>query len=577
MVSLFGIFIDGSIILSRYPNTLETLKAADRPPPVTLNINDTLVIHIVNNLNEPTTVHAHGMNQDNGTNHMDGAGMVTQCAIASQHNFTYEFPVKQAGTFWIHSHYKVQYMDGLRVPLIVYDRTEPVEYDYDETITVSDWYHEDSYTNLEQYMNHENLDGVEPVPQSGLINDHVNTTVSFKPNKTYRLRLINMSGLAVFQVHIDHHDMQVIEVDGVLTKPTTAKMVYLASGQRVSVLVKTKPTSKLNYYFHANMAPVMFDEIPDDLKLSKNIEAPIYYGDEKADFASRQDAIHGTYDDAFIFPLKESSALVPDRQINMTIDFMENTDGLNHGVINDIPYLPPLVPTLHTLLTIEKQYLNNTLVYGPQSRTFINELDQVVEIVLNNLDDGPHPSLVHLHGHTFQVIARGKGVYSPNTKITIPDNPTVRDTIGVPSNGYVIIRFKANNPGVWFFHCHVDWHLPAGLAATFITAPELAREKFSPLSKELYDLCISTGHPPTGNAAGKPGLDLDGAPDGIRPIKNTFVLACLIATLVGLSTIIWHVWVDPGQEEEQEQEQEQEQDHSDNEEQVERPLLDKVE
>lgn len=54
------------------------LNKKDRPPPVTLNINDTLVIHLVNNLNEPTTVHAHGINQDNGTNHMDGAGMVTQ-------------------------------------------------------------------------------------------------------------------------------------------------------------------------------------------------------------------------------------------------------------------------------------------------------------------------------------------------------------------------------------------------------------------------------------------------------------------------------------------------------------------
>lgn len=47
-------------------------------------------------------------------------------------------------------------------------------------------------------------------------------------------------------------------------------MVHLAAGQRISVLVKTKPTSKLNYYFHANMDPVMFDEIPDDLQLSKN-------------------------------------------------------------------------------------------------------------------------------------------------------------------------------------------------------------------------------------------------------------------------------------------------------------------
>lgn len=75
----------------------------------------------------------------------------------------------------------------------------------------------------------------------------------------------------------------------------------------------------------------------------------------------------------------------------MTVDFMENTDGLNHGVINDIPYLSPLVPSLNTLLTIEENLVNNSLVYGPQSQTIFAQLDQVIEIVINNLDDGPHP------------------------------------------------------------------------------------------------------------------------------------------------------------------------------------------
>lgn len=60
-------------------------------------------------------------------------------------------------------------MDGLRVPLVVYDPNESIQYDEDEIITVSDWYHEDSYTNLEQYMNRENLDGVEPIPRKWLV------------------------------------------------------------------------------------------------------------------------------------------------------------------------------------------------------------------------------------------------------------------------------------------------------------------------------------------------------------------------------------------------------------------------
>ncbi|KAL7325774.1 ferroxidase fet3 [Mucor circinelloides] len=521
------------------------------PAPVKLNINDTLVIHVHNKLNEPTVIHAHGINQNNRTNIYDGAGMVTQCPIPPNYDFTYEFPVTQAGTFWIHSHFKVQYMDGLRVPLIVYDPNEPFKYDRDEIITVSDWYHEDSYTNLEQYMNEDNLDGVEPIPQSGLINDHVNATFHFKPGKTYRLRIINMSGIATFGVSIDDHEMEVIEVDGVRTQAKHARSVYMAAGQRVSVLVKTKNTTDMNYRLHANMAPVMFDYIPDNLQM--NVEAPIYYDQEKP-FAPRDDPSlkKGDYDDAFTPPLIEAPALKVDRQINFTIDFMENTDGLNHGVINGIPYLTPLVPSLHTLLSIG-EYANNTAVYGPQSITHMFELNEVIELVINNLDDGPHP--FHLHGHAFQVIARGSGIYS-NQTIDIPSNPTYRDTIGVPSEGFVVIRFRADNPGVWFFHCHVDWHLPAGLAATFITAPELAQETMT-LPQEWIDMCVAAGQPGTGNAAGKDGLDLDGAPDGVRPIQSTLMMSALIATLVGMSTVIWHVWVDPGSDEDEDEDDEQ--------------------
>lgn len=101
--------------------------------------------------------------------------------------------------------------------------------------------------------------------------------------------------------------------------------------------------------------------------------------------------IENHYSDANIFPLKSAPPLVADRQINMTVDFMENTDGINHGVINDIPYLSPLVPSLNTMMTIEENFVNDTRVYGPQSQTIISELDQVLEIVINNLDDGPHP------------------------------------------------------------------------------------------------------------------------------------------------------------------------------------------
>lgn len=78
-----------------------------------------------------------------------------------------------------------------------------------------DWYHEQSSTGLDTFLNVYNPTGAEPVPQSGIIRDNVNSTFKFTPGKTYRLRLINMSAFSMFYVSIDGHDLDVIEIDGV--------------------------------------------------------------------------------------------------------------------------------------------------------------------------------------------------------------------------------------------------------------------------------------------------------------------------------------------------------------------------
>ena len=58
--------------------------------------------------------------------------------------------------------------------------------------------------------------------------------------------------------------------------------------------------------------------------------------------------------------------------------------------------------------------------------------------------------LVHLHGHIFQVVGRGDGYYDNNASINLnTTNPMRRDTIQVPGEGFTVIRFRADNPGVW--------------------------------------------------------------------------------------------------------------------------------
>lgn len=86
-----------------------------------------------------------------------------------------------------------------------------------------------------------------------------------------------------------------------------------------------------------------------------------------------------------------------------------------------------------------------------------------------------------------------------------------RDTVLVDANTYVIFRYRDDNPGTWFFHCHIVWHLYAGMAIIMIESPEIAqqRDTVDPL---LAEQCRVQRFHSSGNAAGKEGLDLSGAP-----------------------------------------------------------------
>ena len=107
------------------------------------------------------------------------------------------------------------------------------------------------------------------VPQSGLIMESTNASITFTPGKTYRLRLINMSAFSEFFFSIDGHAMDIIEVDGVDVQRHTVTSVSLTAAQRISVLVTAKNDTSLNYYMHADMNTDMFDTVPPELQPSK--------------------------------------------------------------------------------------------------------------------------------------------------------------------------------------------------------------------------------------------------------------------------------------------------------------------
>lgn len=91
-------------------------------------------------------------------------------------------------------------------------------------------------------------------------------------------------------------------------------------------------------------------------------------------------------------------------------------------------------------------------------------------IVVNVADKLSHP--MHLHGHKFHVMDMGM-LRANMTVSEVKDGaiprinhrrPAYKDTVLLPYPGFVRLRFRANNPGYWLFHCHFDWHLPIGMA-----------------------------------------------------------------------------------------------------------------
>jgi iron transport multicopper oxidase len=153
-------------------------------------------------------------------------------------------------------------------------------------------------------------------------------------------------------------------------------------------------------------------------------------------------------------------------------------------------------------------------VYG-QVNPIIIKKGQVIEMVINNFANGHHP--FHLHGHVFQVIARGsfnEGSYSPEKKKekALAFAPMRRDTVSMDANTWAVVRFKADRAGVWLMHCHIEWHVNMGMTVTFIESP-LELQKTLKIPQKHIDLCKAQCIKTEGNAAGRKDdhFNLEGA------------------------------------------------------------------
>ncbi|KAA8573678.1 hypothetical protein EYC84_005255 [Monilinia fructicola] len=293
----------------------------------------------------------------------------------------------------------------------------------------------------------------------------------------------------------------------------------------------------------------LFDVLPDDLNW--NGTGWLVYDDTKALPAAAFVDEYKDFDDFDLVP-HDGMALLPEPDQTVGLDVIMDVlgNGKPYAFFNNITYVSPKVPTLYTVMSAGND-AKNAVVYGEFTHPFVLDYEQTIEIVVNNLDSGKHP--FHLHGHNFQVIQRSAedaGTFNSTntTQTSYPSTPMRRDTVVLRPSGHLVLRFQSNNPGVWLFHCHIEWHVDQGLTATLIEAP-LEIQKALTIPENHIAACQSGGVPYTGNAAGNKQdyLDLQGENVAPGPLPAGFtargivalVFSCL-AALLGMATITWY-------------------------------------
>ncbi|KAG6643332.1 laccase-7 [Carya illinoinensis] len=492
-------------------------------PTIRVREGDILVVHVFNKSPYNITIHWHGVFQLL-SGWADGPEYVTQCPIRPGNSYTYKFKITgQEGTLWWHAH-----SSWLRATvhgaLIIHPRSGrsyPFPKPHKEfPILLGEWWN----ANVVDVENEGLATGAGPANSDAYtINGKPGDLYQCSQNsiykrtvvqgKTYMLRIINAALNNQLFFKIANHNMTVVAIDASYTKHYVTDVVIVAPGQTTDVLVQAnQPVG--SYYMAASpyasaagltfdntttrgiivyegaptsAAPLMptlpaFNDTPTAHKFFTNLTGlaggphwvPVPRQVDEHMFVSfginlapceGNGTCGGPLEQRLSASMNNVSFVFPsNRSASMLQAFFFDVSGI---YTKDFPSNPP-VKFDYTNPNIS---LDQSLIFAPKA-TKVKKLkyNSTVEMVLQNtafVAVENHP--IHLHGFNFHILAQGFGNYDPinDPKKFNFDDPQIRNTIGVPVGGWAVIRFEANNPGVWLAHCHLDVHLPWGLAMGF--------------------------------------------------------------------------------------------------------------
>ncbi|PRW33210.1 multicopper oxidase [Chlorella sorokiniana] len=478
-----------------FQRALITVNGQMPGPTLRANVGDRLIITVVNKLPANTTIHWHGILQ-RGTNIMDGVPGVTQVALKPFATQIYDFVASMPGAYWYHSHFKGQYIDGLRGAMVIRDPRRP-RFPAEADMQLTDWYHTPAAKLMKEYLTPASQ-GNEPVPITALMNGIGQGSCTSNCGRYAvlpaapgncslpgtRIRIYNQAAFAWFTVRIDGHRMMVMALDGLpvnVSQPLRA--IRINAGQRVTVAVcpdASHPAGKpawiraeMEQFVFATDAqyPLVLGVLQYGELTAQPRQLPTTKPDAVVPSQLLASGVAGAVSEYSLKPVSwESPPAATERLLlNLSMYNDPDTNWAHFSPGGNISMsIPPknggrAVPSIvQALLGRTPLPPNSNFGYN----TYFLKPGAVVDIIINNFDTGEHP--LHLHGHWFWVMAQGlpnAGTWNPS----IPLNPTpiLRDTATVNEGSYMVLRFVASNRGVWIFHCHIDWHLGAGLALVF--------------------------------------------------------------------------------------------------------------
>ena len=259
-----------------------TINGVLPAPVLRLREGQNVRLAVTNQLDEDTSIHWHGILLPF---QMDGVPGISFPGIRPRETFVYEFPVRQSGTFWYHSHSGLQEALGHYGPLVIDPAgADPVGYDREHVLVLSDWsfmHPHEIFEKLKKspgYFNRQRttlaglLDGsdrmsleerrmwgemrmdprdildVNGSTYTYLINGHgpqENWTGLFRPGERVRLRIINASAMSIFNVRIPGLPMTVVQADGENVRPIEIDEFQIAAAETYDVIVR--PTEDRAY------------------------------------------------------------------------------------------------------------------------------------------------------------------------------------------------------------------------------------------------------------------------------------------------------------------------------------------